>query len=113
SDSIAPVRRISIQSTVALNPGRKRGATITPKVSAFAFSLWRSGLRDTVPRAVKSTIFDWKFAGTPAAAQLACRVAGFGPPLMNRASHGSSAVVKIWLDGLNNSVTAGARTERV
>src|SRR3546814_1782133 len=76
---------------------------MTPKVSALAFSLCRSGLPESVPRAVASTICDSKSDFSPAAAQFAWRVVGSGPPLRKRASHGSSAVVKIWLDGLNNS----------
>src|SRR5687768_8222736 len=110
---MASLRLMSTQSTASVKPGRKRGRRMAPTVQESAFSLVRSGLPCNVPRAVKSTILDWKSGGKPSAAQFAARVAGLGPVLTKRESHGSSAVVKIWLVGLKISVIAGARTDRV
>jgi hypothetical protein len=62
---------------------------------------------------VASTTLEVKFAGTPAAAQLAARAAGLLPCAIKRWSQGSLASSKVEPFGAKSSVMAGARKERV
>src|SRR3546814_13600843 len=89
------------------------GSRTTPTVQLSAFSLFSDGLPAIAWVNERLSDNELKFAGRPTAAQLAARVAGSGPLSRFDWSHGSVAKPKKSLDGLNASVMAGARIERV
>src|SRR6185312_7230966 len=91
----------------------KCGVRTVPRVMASDLSFFRSGFPKVKVWIVRSFAFEWKFEGTPAAAQFFALVAGSGP-LLTRFSSQTSVAKPNALDvGLNASVIDGARTARV
>src|SRR5438270_11002036 len=86
-----------------------RGVNTAPADQAFEVSFLRLGLPSVSWRKLVLDAFELKFAGMPAAAQLARRVAGAGPLLRLWRSHGSVAKPKKVLDGMKASWIEGER----
>ena len=90
------------------------GRMTAPKVVASAISLARPWLPPCWPCTEAFLTFDEKDSTSiPAAIQLALRLAGLGPSLTFVWSQGSAAKLFDPDKGRNNSVIAGALTDRV